>query len=186
MRYKICGFQVLLSKFPFRNSWRKCFQEFYASSCVVMQLSSNDYFPSIPTDTYLLNHRFNGFLPLPPFRKKRKKKTRLREGLQISTHQAVEGDSISKNLKLAVQFLSKENKPNQCWRYAGSRDDQNDWCVIFPLLRTQRSSLKTPQQENVSDLVPCNITAIKQTVNTIKPTVLNYTILFWITRSFRK
>lgn len=115
-----------------------------------------------------------------------KKKTCLREGLQISTHQAVEGDSISKHLKLGVQFLSKENKPNQSWRYAGSRRDQNDWCVIFPLLRTQRSLLKTPQQENVSDLVPCNITAIKQTVNTIKPTVLNYTILFWITRSFRK
>jgi len=110
MRYKICGFQVLLSKLLFRNSWRKRFQEFCASSCVVMQLSSNDYFPSIPTDTYLLNHWFNGFLPLPPFRKK---ETRLGEGLQISAHQAAEGDNISKNLKLGVQFLSKENKPNQ-------------------------------------------------------------------------
>lgn len=114
MRYKICGFQVLLCKLFFRNSWRKCFQEFYASSCVVMQLSSNDNFSSIPTDTYLLNHCFNGFSPLPPFRKK---KIRLGEGLQISAHQAVEWDNISKTLKLGVQFWSEQNHPKHSWMW---------------------------------------------------------------------
>lgn len=66
-----------------------------------------------------------------------KKKTRLEEGLQISAYQAVEGDSISKNLKLGVQFTSKENKPKQSWICAGSRCNQNDRYILFPMLRLQ-------------------------------------------------
>lgn len=151
MRYKICGFQVLLSKLFFRNSWRKCFQELCAPSCVVMQLSSNDYFPSIPTDTYLLNHCFNGLSPLPPFRNKKKKKerkenTHLGEGLQISAHQAAEGDNISKNLKLGVQFLSKEKKPKTVLSVWRQQMWPKSWVHTLPMLRLQWSLLKTSQQ----------------------------------------
>lgn len=75
---------------------------------MVKQLSPNDYFPSVPTKTYLLNHCFNGFLPLPPFYRT----FHLEGGSQIFVHWAVQTDNISWDLNFDAQLSSGKKKCN--------------------------------------------------------------------------